>query len=357
MKRLSLLTLLTAALAVSTTTTASAAEGQWYVAPGAQWMDFDDVTGLDDSWGFFAGVGFQFSERWAAEFSSFEMDADVNGGGEIDLDHYKIDLLYDLDTASNGLRPFLVAGMGNTNFNGDNDTLLDFGAGLKYNLNPNWQWRTTLRSFAYFGRDMENSDFGLETSLVYFFGNNGSRTSTSRPAPATPAPQAQQESAPSTPAARDSDGDGVQDADDRCPDTPRNYAVDAQGCPIPVEEVARVELMVNFDFDRDEVKSEYFDEIEEVADFMAQYDDVVIELEGHTDSRGTEAYNEDLSLRRARAVRQVLIERFDVQGSRITARGYGESQPVASNDSDAGRAQNRRVMTLIVKTLQNYRPR
>jgi OOP family OmpA-OmpF porin len=149
----------------------------------------------------------------------------------------------------------------------------------------------------------------------------------------------------------------VLDSRDNCPDTPRNYAVDADGCPIPLEEVARVELMVNFDFDRSEVKSEYFSEIEEVADFMAQFPDVDIELEGHTDSRGTQAYNLDLSDRRVAAVRQVMIGRFNVQASRVSSRGYGESQPVASNDSDAGRADNRRVMTVIINTVQSYRER
>lgn len=353
MNRYGLITVLAASLLLIPSL--QAAEGQWYLAPGAQWMDFDEEIGLDESWGFFAGLGFQLTERVGLELSTFEMDADRVTGGEIDLDHYKADVLYDLSAPFNGLRPFVVAGVGNTNFGGDNDTLLNYGAGLKYDLSDNWQWRTAVRVFSYLGRDREDSDVGVETSLVYYFGNNRSRREPANQS--APAPQARTESAPATPQARDTDRDGVQDADDRCPDTPRNYAVDAQGCPIPVEEVARVELMVNFDFDRDEVKSEYFDEIEEVADFMAQYDDVVIELEGHTDSVGTEAYNEDLSLRRARAVRQVLIDRFNVQGSRITARGYGERQPIASNDTDAGRAQNRRVMTLIIKTLQNYRPR
>ena len=59
----------------------------------------------------------------------------------------------------------------------------------------------------------------------------------------------------------------------------------------------------------------------------------------------------------ADAVRDVLINRFNVSGSRISAEGFGESQPVASNESDAGRAENRRVITVIIKTLQNYRPR
>jgi OOP family OmpA-OmpF porin len=354
MKRIALIGLFSGAVLAQSAS--QAAEGQWYLAPGAQWIDFDSAyTGLDEGSGFFAGLGFQFNERWAAEFNWSDVDADLVTGGEVDLDHYKVDLLYDFSDWRSGLRPFVVAGMGNTNFNGDNDTVLSFGAGLKWDLSDRWQLRSAVRNFSYFGRDFESSEIGVETALVYSFGDRA--RASRRPTPAAPAPQARQESAPATPQASDSDRDGVQDANDQCPDTPMNYAVDANGCPIAVEEVARVELMVNFDFDRDEVKTEYFDEIEEVANFMRQYDDVVIELEGHTDSRGTDAYNEDLSQRRANAVRQVLIDRFAIQGSRITARGFGERQPIASNDTDAGRAQNRRVITVIIKTLQNYRPR
>lgn len=335
-----------------------AAEGQWYIAPGAQYMGFNNATGLDESWGFFAGLGFQLTDDVSLEVSTFELDADTNAGGEVDLDHYKFDVFYAFDNSSPNWRPFVVAGMGNTNFEGENDTLLNIGAGIKYALSERWEWRTAVRSFNYLGRDLEDSDWGIDTAFIYYFGGDSSprrETAARTPAPA-PAPAPAPTPEP-TPAPRDSDGDGVPDSSDDCPDTPMNYAVDDDGCPIPVEEVARVELMVNFEFDRSEVRPQYFDEIEEVADFMEQYPDTVIELEGHTDSVGTDAYNQGLSERRANAVRDVLIERFDVQGSRITAVGYGESQPVASNDTDAGRAQNRRVMTVIVRTLQNYRSR
>ncbi|MBT8146691.1 MAG: OmpA family protein, partial [Gammaproteobacteria bacterium] len=171
------------------------------------------------------------------------------------------------------------------------------------------------------------------------------------------APVVTEAPAPAPTPAPDADGDGVPDSRDACPDTPRNYAVDARGCPIPVEEVARIELEVYFDFDQSVVRPQYFDEIQEVADFMEQYDDVVVELEGHTDSMGSEEYNLGLSQRRADAVRQVLIDRFDIQGSRVSATGFGESRPIATNDTAAGRQQNRRVITVIVRTLQNYQPR
>lgn len=279
------------------------------------------------------------------------MDADVETGGEIDLDHFKVDLLYDLVGGDSNWRPFLVGGLGVTDFDGRDNKVFDFGAGLKYWLNDNWQLRSTLRGFNYLVDDQPDLDWGIDASLVYFFGSgsNRSRSTASAPsAPSRPTP---------TPTPQDSDRDGVVDADDQCPDTPRSYAVDADGCPIPVEEVARVELLVNFEFDRSEVQDRYLPEIEQVANFMDQYPDTMVELEGHTDSVGTDAYNQALSQRRANAVRQVMIERFGVPASRVSAEGFGESQPVASNESAAGRAQNRRVITVIIKTLQNYQPR
>ena len=155
----------------------------------------------------------------------------------------------------------------------------------------------------------------------------------------------------------DADRDGVPDAQDLCADTPLSYAGDKDGCPIAIEEVARIELLVNFDFDRAEVKEQYLPEIESVARFMEQYPDRVVELEGHTDSRGTDIYNVGLSQRRAESVMAELVGRYGIAASRASARGFGESQPVASNDSAQGRADNRRVITVVIKTLQRYQTR
>ncbi len=316
--------------------------GQFYVAPLLQWMEFDDSTNLDKDTGYFFGLGYDFTDQLSAELSTFDLDPGTTDGTDIDIDHYKLDLLYNFDVKLGVFDTFAVAGIGNSNIGGENDTLWDIGAGLKYKISDNWTWRTAVRSFRYISRDHEDNDWGIDTALVYRFGGNKPQS-----AAATPA------SRPAT----DADNDGVPDSRDNCPDTPENYAVDADGCPIAVEEVSRIELLVNFDFDRSEVKPEYFSEIEEVVNFMRQYPDVVAELEGYTDSRGTEPYNLGLSERRAAAVRQVMIDRFNVQASRVSAKGFGESQPVATNDTDAGRDQNRRVITVIIKTLQNYRPR
>ena len=331
---------------LSAVNSTQAAEGQFYIAPGLQWMDFDGNRGLENDTGPTLGLGYDFTDRTSFELSTFDLDPSVNGGGDIDLDHYKLDMLYDLNDNNSRVTPFVVGGLGNTDFDGENSTMIDVGAGLKVGMSGNVEWRTAIRAYNYLGGDNDR-DIGIDSSLIFYFGGN------SRPAPARPTPAPAPEPAP----APDSDRDGVPDSRDECPDTPMNYAVDDVGCPIPVEEVARVELDVLFEFDRDVVRPQYLPEIEEVADFMEQYPDVVVELEGHTDSVGTNEYNQDLSQRRADAVRQSLIDDFDVQGSRITATGYGEEQPVATNDTAAGRQENRRVITVIIKTLQRYRPR
>lgn len=337
----------------------SADEGQFYIAPGLQWMNFDDTVNLENDEGYFFGLGYDFSDTWSAEFSIFELEPNRFAGGSVDVDHWKINGFYDFDYDFAGFQPFAVTGLGNTNFDGDNEMTWDWGGGVKYEISDNLVWRTAARTYNYFDRDREDADLGIDTSLIFYFGGD-KRPQASSPAPsraaATPAREPAPAAAPRATIA-DADRDGVADADDKCPETPRNYAVDSDGCPIPVEEVARVELMVNFDFDKADVKSEYYDEIQEVTDFMKQYTDVVIELEGHTDSRGTEAYNQGLSERRASAVMDVMIERFGISRARVSSSGFGESQPVASNDTDSGRADNRRVMTVIIKTLQNYQPR
>jgi len=331
------------------------------VAPGMQWMDFADETMLDDDSGWSFGLGYQFTDRFSTEFSIFDLEPDLPSGAEVEIDHYRLDAIYDIGSSLGNIQPFIVGGVGNTKFNDDNDSILNVGAGLKLDVGENLELRTALRRYQYLGRDLEDVDFGIDTSIVFYFGLGNETPRSSQPVartqPSQPSRPAAPASAPSEAAPADADRDGVPDSGDACPDTPMNYAVDERGCPIPVEEVARVDLLVNFDFDRSEVKAEYMDEIEEVTDFMEQYPDVIVELEGHTDSVGTEQYNIGLSDRRANAVRQVMVDRFGISPGRITARGFGEGQPVASNETAAGRAQNRRVVTVIIKTLQNYRPR
>lgn len=113
--------------------------------------------------------------------------------------------------------------------------------------------------------------------------------------------------------------------------------------PEPAAEPVRVELDVKFDFDRAVVKPDSYSDIQNLADFMKEYGQTTTVLEGHTDSVGTDAYNQRLSERRANAVRNVLVDELGVEGNRVNAVGYGESRPVADNSTEEGRAINRRV--------------
>jgi OOP family OmpA-OmpF porin len=121
--------------------------------------------------------------------------------------------------------------------------------------------------------------------------------------------------------------------------------VDLDGCE--VEAVIELEG-VYFDFDKATIKPEGKVVLNEAAALLQKHERVVVEVGGHTDSVGSEAYNQGLSERRADAVRDYLMSK-GVKASRLTARGYGESRPVASNDTEEGRAENRRVELVVIE--------
>ena len=138
----------------------------------------------------------------------------------------------------------------------------------------------------------------------------------------------------------DSDGDGVVDSKDACPGTPAGVKVDANGCEIKAKAISLTGIL--FRTESAELRSESIAVLNATADTLNANPGVAVEIAGHTDSDGDADYNQDLSDRRANAVRDYLISR-GVSGSRLSAAGYGESQPVASNATAEGKAQNRRV--------------
>jgi len=109
-----------------------------------------------------------------------------------------------------------------------------------------------------------------------------------------------------------------------------------------------ITLHVEFDFDKDSIRPEYDSDIMKVANFLKEYPDTTVVLEGHTDSKGSEEYNLDLSKKRAESVKKYLVDKFGILASRISTRGFGESQPVATNETEEGRQQNRRVVANIM---------
>lgn len=118
--------------------------------------------------------------------------------------------------------------------------------------------------------------------------------------------------------------------------------------PEPVA-VPTLRLDIHFDHDKSNIKPEFQGEVDKAARFLAQYPHSDAIIEGHTDSNGTDVYNQGLSQRRAETVKQALIYKHGIKPNRLTAVGYGESRPIATNNTPEGRYTNRRVMVVIPK--------
>ena len=164
------------------------------------------------------------------------------------------------------------------------------------------------------------------------------------PAPepvAAPAPAPTPPPPPPPPA--DSDGDGVVDSADKCPGTPAGTKVDKVGCPLEQT------LKLLFDFDSAELRPESINELERLVKFMGDVPFATAMIEGHTDSKGSDAYNLKLSDRRAKSVFDYLTSR-GVDPARLSSIGKGESAPIADNATEEGRQENRRVMLIRTDT-------
>ena len=162
----------------------------------------------------------------------------------------------------------------------------------------------------------------------------------------------------------DSDGDGVYDYKDKCPGTQRGVKVDSNGCPLDSDgdgipdnndkcpatpKGAKINNVgcwvlnsVLFDINKATIKSAAFSELDNIVDILNNQPKLSIELQGYTCSLGSDAYNLQLSDKRANAVKDYLISR-GIDNSRVTAKGYGEANPIASNDTEEERKKNRRV--------------
>lgn len=155
----------------------------------------------------------------------------------------------------------------------------------------------------------------------------------------------------------DSDGDGVPDGIDQCPGTPPGVAVDAKGCPTTMGS-GRFKITgsgadlrfedVHFEFDKTDLSDYAMQMLDDAANVIGQvsqkYPGLKVDVSGHTDSVGTEGYNQGLSERRANSVKDYLL-RKGVESGRLSTYAYGESKPIATNDTEEGRAQNRRAET------------
>jgi outer membrane protein OmpA-like peptidoglycan-associated protein len=123
--------------------------------------------------------------------------------------------------------------------------------------------------------------------------------------------------------------------------------------PVPVAPIAKapekvsITLEIEFDSGKANIKPQYDDKIKKVADFMTAYPETTAIIEGHTDNVGSEKFNRRLSTQRAESVKSYLIQKFGISPGRLSAKGFGSSQPVADNKTAEGRQKNRRINVVI----------
>lgn len=155
----------------------------------------------------------------------------------------------------------------------------------------------------------------------------------------------------------DSDGDGVSDKLDYCPNTPPNVMIDENGCPPSLEitdkNFIKGEARVYYDENSSEIDSKYFEELDRVGALMQKRLDIVIVIEAHISTREEKRGYQTLANNRAERFKNFLISKYQVNCNRIKTHGYGAEQPVASSDTEETDQYNRRLYAVFVDTKNN----
>jgi OOP family OmpA-OmpF porin len=305
---------------------------------GAGYWFFDDdafVDEPDDTATPYIGVEYALNDNWAADFLFASDDTELDSTGiDTDITTWQLGLKYYLGSGFRRFLPYAALSAGEIEYDASNfdsvETTVNGGIGLRYLFTD--RVSVSVESRAVYSLDESDTNVLITAGLNFWLGDVGRGEGAAVAAAA---------------AIVDTDGDGVADAQDRCPNTPVGTRVDVDGCELPVVQVASVKLMVNFDTNSTEVQERYFSDLSELAQFLGRFQELEVDVEGHTDNTGDETYNQGLSQRRAQAVVDLLVNEHGIAATRLQAKGYGETQPVASNDSKAGRAENRRVMATL----------
>lgn len=303
------------AVAIATFGVESQAQEGWYFGPSATAYFLDSerfIGGDEDAVTGALNLGKRFSNNWAIEFG-----AGTEIGGN-DIDTLKLEALYWLNDQVGSWQPYIVGGV--THYELDDSLPLNpdmehtqqlaLGVGLSKMLSRHWEFRSDIRALHKIREGSDGvDDAALNFALNYYFN------------PPQPVPVVEPEPV-------------VRPAPAPAPKPE----------PKPEMRTITVRLNVLFEFDKAVVRAIYGDELQAVANAMKAHDDIELVLEGHTDAIGSDSYNQGLSERRVKAVEAKLAQDYGIDPDRISTVGYGESRPIATNDTREGRALNRRVI-------------
>lgn len=317
MKSLMKVFIVVALLVFSTTAFAQIRPGTFNIGPyfglgafeGNQDLDNAPVIGIRGGYDFTKNWGVEATVNWIPTRYNYDYynprpQQWVNDDSHVNVYNYRIEGIYNFDLfPDKRFVPFLAVGVGGQTIDyrgshpGERDRTrfaADWGGGLKFFMTENMALRADLRHVLAIGSVY--NDLEATLGIAFYFG-------------------------------------GKKEA------------------PAPEKQIfdEKVRLNIEFDFDKADIRPRYHDELKKVGDFMNKYPDVNMAIEGHTDSIGTDEYNQRLSQRRVDSVKNYIVEKFNIDGKRIKATGYGETRPIADNSTDEGRQRNRRVEAVSIK--------
>ncbi len=346
-KHLFLLTALTSVSLLPLAHAEKNVDDRWYVAPFGSFVRAGGDRNSSDGWGGGLGVGKMIDEHFNVELKGFYQNLDgynnkIKGlTGDWDLAGGLAEAQYYL--FRDQFSPYVVAGIGGMNTSVSGDSGVSFigetGVGASYEINDHLLVRGDVRyrynhnfnaSLLSTGTD-EYHDMVVNLGFVVPLGDKAKPAKFEIPAPkpaVIPPPDC---------STRDSDNDGVNDCLDKCPGTMLGSHIDVQGCPISLEIRG-----VQFELDSAELTPAAKTILDGVARNLIDYPQKNdLQVHGHTSSEASDAYNLKLSQRRSQSVVNYLKARG--VSNKLYAKGYGESQPIADNNTETGRIRNRRV--------------
>ncbi|HEY7774793.1 MAG TPA: OmpA family protein [Marinagarivorans sp.] len=363
MKKLNLLKASIAAISLSAIGGLASAS-DFEIGIGAPYYGFDNELEVEDKVGINLNAGYRFDSPFGVELSYSQVATKLEATGQdFDVQDLRLDGLWYLVNEGNIL-PYAALGVGllkgeldDANADSDEEETVNFGLGVKTHLSKRVRARIDGRWLH--GLDSHTDHSVVTLGLGYVFGASDSSPKVVEPAFVDADKDGVEDSIDQclgTPAgvnvdakgcALDTDRDGVADHLDKCPDTDPKHKVDASGCAVVLTEDVSIDLRVKFASGSDVVDPQYFSEIRGVARFMEQYSNSEVEIEGHTDTSGSAAFNKKLSQKRADAVANLLIQQYGISADRVKAVGYGEEQPLVEEKTAEDHAKNRRVVARV----------
>ena len=295
----------------------------FYLSPFIGGYTFDGVEHTFTRIPYWGGrIGYSIDKNWALEGSlGYNHSENTIDDRNADAWVYKMEGVYNF-RPDKKLVPFLAAGMGGittrryddpligTPRHYDTNFLISYGGGLQYFLLDRLSLRGDVRQLIVF--DSPRVNYEYTAGLNWYIGCD-------KPAMPVCCPPVAEEVLPPPPAAE----------------------------PAPGITKYCITLDIKFDIDKSIIRDEYRDEVGRVAMFMQKYPSTTAVIEGHTDNVASAEYNLGLSQRRADSVVNYLVDKFGIDRSRLTAKGYGLTRPIADNTTDAGKQKNRRIEAII----------